>query len=168
MPLQHNLVSFNTFGAAEPWSLTTYEAHEGYNAWRNILAGKMSSEDVIEEVKASGLRGRGGAGFPTGLKWSFMPKDSSVQLARQMLAGGSTPSQHLADRELAERVRRAVAQLPTAFREVLLMRSFEKLSYDEIADLLQIRPVNARQRHGRAILRLGKILRDGGLTDSQL
>ena len=72
--LQHNLVCFNTFGADESWSLKTYEEHDGYKAWRNILAGKMSSEQVIEEVKASGLRGRGGAGFPTGLKWSFMPR----------------------------------------------------------------------------------------------
>ncbi len=72
--LQHNLVCFNTFGADESWSLKTYEEHDGYKAWRKILAGKMSPEQVIEEVKASGLRGRGGAGFPTGLKWSFMPR----------------------------------------------------------------------------------------------
>ena len=72
--LQHNLVCFNTFGADESWSLKTYEKHDGYKAWRKILAGEMSPEQVIEEVKASGLRGRGGAGFPTGLKWSFMPR----------------------------------------------------------------------------------------------
>jgi len=72
--LQHNLVCFNTFGADESWSLKTYEEHDGYKAWRKILAGEMSPEQVIEEVKASGLRGRGGAGFPTGLKWSFMPR----------------------------------------------------------------------------------------------
>ena len=72
--LQHNLVCFNTFGAEESWSLKTYEKHDGYKAWRKILAGEMSPEQVIEEVKASGLRGRGGAGFPTGLKWSFMPR----------------------------------------------------------------------------------------------
>ena len=72
--LQHNLVCFNTFGADESWSLKTYEKHDGYKAWRMILAGEMSPEQVIEEVKASGLRGRGGAGFPTGLKWSLMPR----------------------------------------------------------------------------------------------
>jgi NADH-quinone oxidoreductase subunit F len=73
--LQHNLTCFNTFGMDESWSLKTYEKHDGYMAWRKILAGKMSPQEVIEEVKASGLRGRGGAGFPTGLKWSFMPRD---------------------------------------------------------------------------------------------
>jgi NADH-quinone oxidoreductase subunit F len=79
MAYERNLVCFNTFGSDEPWSLATYESHDGYKAWRKILAGKMSPEAVIEEVKASGLRGRGGAGFPTGLKWSFMPRDADVQ-----------------------------------------------------------------------------------------
>jgi len=77
--LRHNLVCFNTLGADESWSLKTYEKHDGYKAWRKILAGKMSQEEVIEEVKASGLRGRGGAGFPTGLKWSFMPRNAPGQ-----------------------------------------------------------------------------------------
>ena len=74
MALQQNLVCFNTFSADEPHTLKTYEQLDGYKSWRKILAGKMTPEQVIDEVKASGLRGRGGAGFPTGLKWSFMPK----------------------------------------------------------------------------------------------
>jgi NADH-quinone oxidoreductase subunit F len=77
--LQQNLTCFNTFGENESWSLKTYKKHDGYTAWQKILAGKMSQEEVIEEVKASGLRGRGGAGFPTGLKWSFMPRNVPVQ-----------------------------------------------------------------------------------------
>jgi NADH-quinone oxidoreductase subunit F len=77
--LQQNLVCFNTFGEKESWSLQTYEKHDGYQAWRKILAGKMTPDEVIDEVKASGLRGRGGAGFPTGLKWSFMPRSAPVQ-----------------------------------------------------------------------------------------
>ncbi len=79
MAYEQNLVTFNTFGAKESWTLATYEAHDGYKAWRRILAGELSPSDVIEEVKASGLRGRGGAGFPTGLKWSFMPKEFDGQ-----------------------------------------------------------------------------------------
>ena len=63
----------------EPWSYANYVKIGGYKAWQNILKGKMTPEDVIEEIKASGLRGRGGAGFPTGLKWSFMPRNAPVQ-----------------------------------------------------------------------------------------
>ena len=56
------------------WRLKDYEKREGYAALRRILAEKMAPDAVIAEVKKSALRGRGGAGFPTGLKWSFMPK----------------------------------------------------------------------------------------------
>jgi NADH-quinone oxidoreductase subunit F len=76
---EQNLVCFNTFGSDESWTLATYEKHDGYKAWRKVLAGEMTPEQIIDEVKASGLRGRGGAGFPTGLKWSFMPRDAEVQ-----------------------------------------------------------------------------------------
>lgn len=61
------------FGA-ESHTLESYRKIGGYEALKRIIADKMSAMDVIEEVKKSGLRGRGGAGFPTGLKWSFMPK----------------------------------------------------------------------------------------------
>ncbi len=56
------------------WSIKDYIARGGYSALRKILTEKISQEDVIAEVKKSALRGRGGAGFPTGLKWSFMPR----------------------------------------------------------------------------------------------
>jgi NADH-quinone oxidoreductase subunit F len=57
------------------WRLKDYEARGGYQALRKILSEGMTPEQVTTEVKASALRGRGGAGFPTGLKWTFMPKN---------------------------------------------------------------------------------------------
>jgi NADH-quinone oxidoreductase subunit F len=55
--------------------IDVYEYHGGYQALRKAL--EMKPEEVIEEVKKSGLRGRGGACFPTGLKWTFMPKQTT-------------------------------------------------------------------------------------------
>lgn len=60
--------------ASDCWTLEAYQARGGYQALRKILSEKIAQADVIDEVKASALRGRGGAGFPTGLKWSFMPR----------------------------------------------------------------------------------------------
>ncbi len=61
--------------AQDSHTLAVYRSRGGYRALEKVLRG-MSPEQLIEEVKASGLRGRGGAGFPTGMKWSFVPKDS--------------------------------------------------------------------------------------------
>ncbi len=76
MPAQ-NQVCYSTLQFDEPWTYENYLKIGGYQAWQKILDEKMTPEDVISVVKESGLRGRGGAGFPTGLKWSFMPKETA-------------------------------------------------------------------------------------------
>jgi NADH-quinone oxidoreductase subunit F len=74
-----NQIAFATSHLERPWTLASYRQVGGYQALEKILRDKMSPEAVIEELKASGLRGRGGAGFPTGLKWSFMPRNAPGQ-----------------------------------------------------------------------------------------
>src|ERR1700688_4211910 len=70
---------FEPLHLERPWTLATYRTIGGYQVWEKILKEKPPREQLIDTVKASGLRGRGGAGFPTGTKWSFMPRNSPVQ-----------------------------------------------------------------------------------------
>jgi len=74
-----NLVCFEALKHPESWKLENYRKSGGYEAWEKILAEKTPRETIIDAVKASGLRGRGGAGFPTGVKWSFMPRNAPGQ-----------------------------------------------------------------------------------------
>jgi len=67
-----NEVCFRTLHLDKPWALSTYESVGGYEQWRKILREKIPAAQIIEELKKASLRGRGGAGFPTGLKWSFI------------------------------------------------------------------------------------------------
>ena len=70
---------FRTLHLAEPWTLKTYVENGGYEVWKKVLAGDIPPEEIIDQVKISALRGRGGAGFPTGLKWSFMNRRAPGQ-----------------------------------------------------------------------------------------
>lgn len=72
-------VCFRTLQFEQPWSLENYRKVGGYSVWERILKEKTPAEKIIEELKTSALRGRGGAGFPTGLKWSFMPRQAPGQ-----------------------------------------------------------------------------------------
>jgi len=74
-----NEVCFRIQELDKPWTLETYQDAHGYEVWKKILKEKTSAEDIITELKTSALRGRGGAGFPTGLKWSFMPRNTPGQ-----------------------------------------------------------------------------------------
>ena len=66
-----------TFHLNNPASLSTYVKQGGYEAWKNIVNNKIPKSEVIAKIKDSGLRGKGGAGFLTGLKWSFIPLSDS-------------------------------------------------------------------------------------------
>lgn len=70
--MQQNQICFRTLDHPEPWTIKTYESAGGYKVWRKILKEKTPPAEIIATLKLSGLRGRGGAGFPTGLKWSFI------------------------------------------------------------------------------------------------
>ena len=77
-PQEHQVV-FTTLQYDTPWSLESYRKADGYKAWEKILAEKPDPVTLIDEIKKSSLRGRGGAGFPTGMKWSFMPRTAPGQ-----------------------------------------------------------------------------------------
>ena len=72
-PLETRILS-RRFGLPNSASIETYLANDGYKAFQK--AAGMKPAEIIEEVKISNLRGRGGAGFPTGMKWSFVPRNS--------------------------------------------------------------------------------------------
>src|SRR6201995_3433485 len=74
MPLAAEKIITRNWGRPDSWTLAAYKATGGYSTLEKVLG--MQPAQVIDEVKKSNLRGRGGAGFPTGMKWSFVPKDS--------------------------------------------------------------------------------------------
>lgn len=91
-----------------------------------------------------------------------LPERSSLLMVRPFL---SSPSRQAEAREFAERVSRVVAELPERDREILTMRHAEDLSYEEIGCLLEIKPAAARQRYGRALIRLQAVLNAHGLLE---
>ncbi|OIZ99231.1 NADH oxidoreductase (quinone) subunit F [Rickettsiella grylli] len=74
-----NDICFRTLHFDKPWSLENYRRVGGYEVWERILKEKTPPEQIIAELKRSCLRGRGGAGFPTGLKWSFITRNAPGQ-----------------------------------------------------------------------------------------
>jgi len=74
-----NEICFRTLHLDQPWTLKTYQSAGGYVQWQKILKEKTPPSEIIETLKLAALRGRGGAGFPTGLKWSFIKHDMPGQ-----------------------------------------------------------------------------------------
>jgi RNA polymerase sigma-70 factor, ECF subfamily len=106
-----------------------------------------------------------GAKKRTALREDVLPEGSSVQLAKQFLARGSTPSQQLSRRELIQQVRQVMAELSETDREILIMRNLEQLSNQEAAQALEIEPATTSQRYGRALLRLRQLLVEHNLME---
>src|SRR5256885_3355017 len=135
---------------AEVEGIRTYEVYRREGGYRSVeKAFKMSPDDVVEEVKKSGLRGRGGAGFPTGMKWSFLAKPEGVPRYLVCNADESEPGT-FKDRYLMEFI-------PHLLIEGMIVSSFalgSKLSYifirgeyAWIIDILEQSIAEARQ-HG--------------------
>lgn len=77
--MKENLVCYRTFSEKSPSSFATYKKIKGYTNWEKVLKGKIKPSEVIDAIKNAGLMGRGGAGFPTGLKMSFVNRDKAGQ-----------------------------------------------------------------------------------------
>ena len=71
-----NELCYSTLSSDKPNTFDTYVSNGGYDAWKKIVTNSMDKKEIIDTVLKSGLRGRGGAGFPTGRKWSFINQDS--------------------------------------------------------------------------------------------
>ena len=98
-----------------------------------------------------------------------LPEQSSLILGQQLVARGSSPSQHLRKEELRQRVTRAVASLAERDREVILMRHFENLTNQQIAQVLDLQESASTMRYSRALYRLRKaLLEEGSIGESAL
>ena len=62
----------STFSLKNPSSIDSYISQDGYSSWVKIISNQTPKSEIIKEIKESGLKGKGGAGFSTGLKWSFI------------------------------------------------------------------------------------------------
>ena len=74
----HNQVCLRMLNVEESWTLSAYEQAGGYAMWRKILHENMAPSDIVSMIKDSLLRGRGGAGFSTGMKMSFIAQDAAT------------------------------------------------------------------------------------------
>jgi RNA polymerase sigma-70 factor (ECF subfamily) len=150
------------------------EAH--LEAWRRLAAYlerpglpfRLWLRQIAQDQAAKARRRHLGTARRTAEREVPFPERSSLLLARKLFGGESGPGAGLDREELARQIQRAMAQLPEADREVLVLRDYEGLSNPEVGLLLGLDPAAVSKRHGRALLRLHKLLFDGGLTESPL
>ncbi|MBM4092534.1 MAG: sigma-70 family RNA polymerase sigma factor, partial [Planctomycetes bacterium] len=95
-----------------------------------------------------------------------LPNGSSQLLGEQLLSTGDSPSQQLARKEMARKVRQAVSRLPEADSEIVILVSFEGLNSQEAALVLGMPPATVRRRYGRALVRLRELLGEDGTQES--
>lgn len=100
------------------------------------------------------------------LREEALPDRSSLALARLLIAPGAPPGRRAEQKEQADLVRRALARLADTDREILLMRYVEKLDNQEIGALLDLRPDAVSKRHGRALIKLQRMLHEFGIGDA--
>ncbi len=100
MPVLKTKILSNYFGVDKAWTLDFYRSHGGYDTAKKAMS-EMKPDEVTEEVKSSGLRGRGGAGFPTGVKWGFLAKPEGVPRYLCVNADESEPGT-FKDRQIME------------------------------------------------------------------
>jgi RNA polymerase sigma-70 factor (ECF subfamily) len=124
-----------------------------FYVWLRGLAGRRLSNVHRQHL---------GAKCRTAWREVSLPAESSLLLARQLLAGGTSPSRALLKKELRRRVQQALERLPPDDREVILMRHFEEMSNGEVAQAIGLTESGATMRYGRALFRLKEIL----LSDS--
>ncbi|MEX2137704.1 MAG: sigma-70 family RNA polymerase sigma factor [Pirellulales bacterium] len=123
---------------------------------------RKTAQERLQKARRRHLRATGRAAS----REVDLPARSSLVLVKHLAAPGHNPDQHVANQELAERVRYSLAKLNEVDREVIYMRIFEGLAHDEIAAVLDIEPAAVRKRFGRALLRLrSELVRGKGSED---
>jgi RNA polymerase sigma-70 factor (ECF subfamily) len=111
---------------------------------------RKTAQERLQKARRRHLRAAGRAAG----REVDLPARSSLVLVKHLAAPGHNPEQHVANQELAQRVRHSLAKLNEVDREVIYMRIFEGLAHEEIAAVLEIEPAAVRKRFGRALLRL--------------
>ncbi len=161
-----------------------------------ILQPRLDSSDIVQETQLHAARGLGSYLKETPLPFRLwlrqiaqdrllmarrehvdaaqrsvhrelpLPEGSSEWLGKQLLSAGATPSQQLARKEMVRSVRQAIARLPEADGEIVILICFEGLTSQETALVLGMKAATVRRRYGRALVKLRTILGEDGIQES--